>query len=247
MKRAGYLVFLILLAVAGVIVYLFTQPANQGKGGVSDKALSVELLSKAVEVVALAENGKDYRSAINGWSELLQVRPDDRDLLLNQVVTVLKWIADTNSTLNDNSETDPQKVADLEKQLQDAIGEADRIVGRLGTESKSGTSNPDQVLLETLYLETKSRTLEVEEATKLRRQAVEKLIAVLEQEPEHLFLVGKLMELEPELRNDWPEVGAKKQRNRLSRVEKRTAQLEVAHAQWSGLGGPQGQTVVGSD
>ncbi len=207
MKRAAILLGLGVLC-AGLAAWWLTRPKPNGNGeGENASTVTGGLLARAVEVVAIAENGKDYRAAISGWTELLQAMPDDRDLLLNQAVTVLKWINDTNAVLSSGSIKDPEAIAQLEKQLQEANVEADRVLQKL-TSSRSGQGEQDttQALLESELLVTRSRVVADEEGIQLRRRAAETLIAALDKNANQPLLAARLLKLSEELQLDWPEV-----------------------------------------
>ncbi|MCC6509347.1 MAG: VCBS repeat-containing protein, partial [Pirellulaceae bacterium] len=203
MRRNGVLLALGLLIGVGAALW-FVRPVKKDIAG---EAISPQMLTRAVQIVALAENGQDYRGAMAGWTELLTARPNDRDLLLNQAVTVLKWISDTNSTLSSGSVTDATKLEALQSQLQDAYAEADRVLARLVATQVSGDeATGKQVLLESVLLETRSRDQSDEQSLALRQQATEKILAALKQRPDQLWLVGRLIDLAEELQLDWPEV-----------------------------------------
>lgn len=206
MKRV---VLLLALGILGgsVLAWWLMRPDRKRDDVQSEYPVTPALLARAVEVVAIAENGKNYRAAIDGWTELLAVRPEDRDLLLNQAVTVLKWIGDTNGTLASGSIRDPEKIAQLEKQLDEANVEADRVLQSL-TKLPQGQdeNNSTQVLVECELLVTRSRVVQEEDGVQLRKQAAEKLIETLGKKGDQPLLAARLLKLAEELQIDWPEV-----------------------------------------
>lgn len=208
MKR-GVLLLGLGILTGCVLAWWLMQPKPNGGGKDAARATAItpELLAKAVEVVAIAENGKDYRRAIDGWTELLTAMPEDRDLLLNQAVTVLKWIADTNAVLSGGSIQDADKIAALEKQLQEANVEADRVLAKLiGMPKATGQQSSTQVLVESELLVTRSRVVPEDEGVQLRKQAAEKLIAAFAAQSDQPLLAARLLQLAEELQLDWPEV-----------------------------------------
>ena len=207
MKRIVLLLGLGILAGC-VLAWWLMQPKLPLVGNDPDRVAQItpELLAKAVEVVAIAENGKDYRRAIDGWTELLSAMPEDRDLLLNQAVTVLKWIADTNAVLSGGSIQEADKIAALEKQLQEANVEADRVLAKLTAIPKAtGQQSSTQVLVESELLVTRSRGVPADEGVQLRKQAAEKLIAAFDAQSDQPLLAARLLQLAEELQLDWPE------------------------------------------
>lgn len=205
MKRIVLLLALGILC--GCVLAWWLMRRDLESGSESAHHVTPKLLARAVEVVAIAENGKNYRAAIDGWTELLEARPEDRDLLLNQAVTVLKWINDTNSVLSSGSIQDQATIDKLEKQLAEANIEADRVLKKL-TEAPRGQSDQDttQVLVECELLVTRSRVVSEDEGVQLRKQAAELLIAALDKQAEQPLLAARLLKLSEELQLDWPEV-----------------------------------------
>ncbi|MGN6544912.1 MAG: FG-GAP repeat domain-containing protein, partial [Aureliella sp.] len=196
---AGVLVASVLIAVGFLI---WKQPWKT-----SGDRISPELFDRAVEVLATTENGREFRQAISGWSELLQARPDDRDLLLNQAVTVLKWIANTNSVLAGGSVTDPEEQRALAQELQDAYAEADRVLKKLALTPQADDSDRSlQALLESGLLEARARVLPYPEDIELRKAAAQKLLDALKKTPGQPLLAARLFDLAQELQADWPEV-----------------------------------------
>lgn len=206
MKRK---VLLLALGILGgcVLAWWLMQPRREPDGTTEEgKPITPELLARAVQVVAVAENGKDYRAAIDGWTELLVARPEDRDLLLNQAVTVLKWIGDTNGVLASGSIKDPERIAQLEKQLDEANAEADRVLQSLTkTPNESDEDNSTRVLIECELLVTRSRVVSEDDGIQLRKQAAEKLIESLRKKGDQPLLAARLLKLSEELQIDWPE------------------------------------------
>lgn len=206
MKRRNRLIgvglVLILIAAGGVAFWLREPPKD--KGGVTP-----QLLSRAIEVLAVTENGKQFREAITGWSELLESRPDDRALLINQAVTVLKWIANTNSALSSGTISDPTEQEALDRELQEAYSEADRVLAKLAQSApEGGQSTGQQSLLESALLESRSRVVADQAGLELRRSAAEKLLDALKSDPNQPLLAARLLGLSQELQPDWPEVAA---------------------------------------
>ena len=193
-------VVIVVILIAGVAVWLrpWQRSANQ---------VTLPLLEQAISVLAITENGRDFREAISGWSELLEARPDDRALLLNQAVTVLKWISNTNSELTSGSITDPQKERELALELQEAYAEADRILKRLAeSNAPEQTADGQQALLESALLDARARVLPYPDDIELRKSAAEKLLTALQQAPQQPLLAVRLFDLAQELQSDWPEV-----------------------------------------
>ncbi len=204
MKRILILLALGILGGCVLAWWLMRLPED---GDTSAQGVTPKLLARAVEVVAIAENGKNYRAAIDGWAELLEARPKDRDLLLNQAVTVLKWINDTNAVLTSGSIKEQATIDKLEKQLAEANLEADRVLKKL-TEEAAGQTDQDstQILVECELLVTRSRVVSEDEGVQLRKQAAERLIAALDKQAEQPLLAARLLRLSEELQLDWPEV-----------------------------------------
>lgn len=203
-RRAKQIVggVLVVTALIALAVLVWKQPWKTPRD-----RISLQLFDRAVEVLATTENGRDFRTAISGWSELLEARPDDRDLLLNQAVTVLKWIANTNSVLASGSITDPERQRALAQELQDAYAEADRVLKKLAESPQAdGASSSEQALLESGLLEARARVLPYPEDIELRKAAAEKLLDALEQTPGQPLLAARLFDLSQELQTDWPEV-----------------------------------------
>ncbi len=211
MKRTVLLLIIGILCGAVAAWWLMRPPLddpgkNRNGGNNTADNLTPALLDRAIEVVAVAENGKNYRAAIEGWTELLSSRPNDRQLLLNQAVTVLKWIFDTNGALASGNIRDPEKIAQLQQQLEQANQEADRVLDKLLKLPSSGGLDSTRVLLESELLVTRSRAVSEEEGVQLRKSAAEKLVAALKEKPDELYLAARLLKLADELQLDWPEV-----------------------------------------
>lgn len=206
--RRFFRIGLIVIAVASGGLALWLRPWQRSTDRVSRK-----LLEQAVEVLATTENGRDFRAAIAGWRELLEARPEDRDLLLNQAVTVLKWISDTSAQLASGAVADPQQERALTLDLQAAYAEADEVLNHLSQASSShinsslsNASEATATYLEAALIEARARTLPYPDDITLRKMAAEKLLAALGQAPDQPLLAMRLSELAEELQADWPEV-----------------------------------------
>ena len=103
-------VVVLLLIVGGGLWWL------SRKAKLSDQAF----LEAAIEAVAAAENGK-YDRALTLWDELLESKPGDPELLLNQSVTVLKWIDERSGDLSSGLVSDPVEQEKLRGELTQAF------------------------------------------------------------------------------------------------------------------------------
>lgn len=156
-----------------------------------------DLFKKAVETVAAAEDAR-YEQAIQGWSFLLEHRPNDESLLLNQAITALKWIDETSGLLNSGVVSEEQQL-ERKAELAKALAEADRIITLL---SRSSADNGRKAYLESAVLEAKSRQLAFPEDSAVRLQAANRLGEALVQDPAQALLACKLDDLSQELSGD---------------------------------------------
>lgn len=202
-RLVGISLFLTIVLGGACILWLNPWETAQPKGKPSRKRDLPELIAKAVEVLAITENGRDYRAAISGWSQLLEERPGDRDLLLNQAVTVLKWISETNSILASGSVTEPERLRVLAGELDEAFVQADQVLQELSESASTASKDSRQALLEAALMTAKARPYP--DDVDLRKRAAEKLLDAAENNPQPL-LASRLIDLSQELQADWPEV-----------------------------------------
>jgi hypothetical protein len=186
-----------ILVIGAAITWYFTQRQPQRK------APGIETLSQAVLVLAAAEDGQ-FREAIDGWDRLLAEFPEDRELLLNQAVTVLKWIAETNNRLTGGLITDAEQQRQTAAELEVAYKEADRILQRLAETSEAGDGL--QAYLESSLLEAQSRSLPFPQDVEVRKQAAQRLMDALQANPAQPLLAARLLDLAQDLSADFPEL-----------------------------------------
>jgi FG-GAP-like repeat len=150
----------------------------------------------AIQAVAASENGK-YDVALTLWQKLLDQQPSDPDLLLNQAVTVLKWIDETNSRLT--SVVDPDKQNSLREELSAAIEKAESTIAKV---AKLPGNDGRTALLQASFFEAKSRFVQPPEDQALRTEAAKVLIAALEKNSSQPLLACKLDDVIQELNSD---------------------------------------------
>ncbi|MFO1064742.1 MAG: VCBS repeat-containing protein [Pirellulales bacterium] len=194
LKIALLLVFLVSLAASA------WWWANQDNS--RDAKRKAELIDTAVLTVADAEDGR-YREAIQGWNKLLAAFPNDRELLSNQAVTVLKWITETNNELANGRITDEVKLKEAKDELEAAYVESDRVLKKLA----EGTAQADgrQAYLESALLEAESRRLPPPSDLDVRKRAAQKLVDELKKNPAQPLLAARLLDLALDLSADAPE------------------------------------------
>ena len=171
------LVVLLVLVVAGLWWW-------KSRAIVSPQAL----LKTAVAAVAAAENG-NYDRALTLWDELLKARPGDADLLLNQAVTVLKWIDERSGKLSSGLVSDPTEQSKLRDELTAALEKAETTIAAV---AKLPGSDERTAFLQATYFEAKSRQTPAPDDMKLRDQAVKVLIDALAVKPAQPLLACKL-------------------------------------------------------
>ncbi|MCA9193095.1 MAG: CRTAC1 family protein [Planctomycetales bacterium] len=132
-------------------------------------------LRLAIAAVASAEDGL-YDQALEQWKKLIELSPaNDTVLLLNQTVTVLKWIDETNNRLSSGLVSDENREA-MDKELDAAYEEANNIINRL---ANLQLQDSRLILLQAALLEAQARR-DVEHSQQLRLQAASLLQKQLE-------------------------------------------------------------------
>jgi len=148
-----------------------------------------EMLDLAIRAVADAEDAR-YEQAIQGWNSLLEKVPGNRELLINLAATVLKWIAESNSQLTSGAITQPDEIERQAIELERAMVEADRTVSRL---AESSDSDGRTAYLEAALLDAKS--LRQPQPNDLKRQAIDRIIQAMREDPANALLACKLDDL----------------------------------------------------
>ncbi len=176
---------LVLLFIAGGLWWWKSQVAAPQPG------VSQDTIDTAIEAVAASENGK-YDLALTLWDRLLKSEPDDADLLLNQAVTVLKWIDETSGKLSSGLIADPVEQAKLRDDLAAAITKAETTIGEV---AKLPGNDGRNALLQATFLEAKSRQLQPPEDKPIRQQAAKTLVDALAKNPAQPLLACQLDDL----------------------------------------------------
>ncbi len=178
------LALLLLIAAGGVWWW---------RNSVADNAslVSRDTINAAIEAVAASENGK-YDLALTLWDQLLQSQPGDADLLLNQAVTVLKWIDETSGKLSSGLITDPAEQAKLREELTAAFTKAESTIGKV---AKLPGSDGRTALLQATFFEAKSRQVPPPDDKPFRQQASKTLVDALAKNPAQPLLACQLDEL----------------------------------------------------
>lgn len=185
----------LVVALIAVAIALFQLPRRGGQdpdvgsGGDGAGAPATADIQTAIQAVAAAEDGK-FDQALSLWQILLKAKPDDPDLLLNQAVTGVKWIGETNSKLT--SVTDDQEREQLRKELDAAIAKASATIEQL---SKLPGSDGRNAFLQATFLEIKSRYVAPPDDETLMNDAVKVLVEGLKKDPAQPLLACKLDDL----------------------------------------------------
>ncbi len=190
---AAGILMLAVLAGFGIWWYYSNQPGIPP--GPTQAKYSPEDLSLAVEAVAAAEDA-DFARAIELWQALSDIAADDEAIRINQAVTVLKWIDETNNILSSGRIGDQAQREALERELETAYLKADEVITEL-----SGLESADYraTLLQAALLEAKARRLQYPADLELRRQAAEVLADSLSKDPAQPLLACKFDELVQEV------------------------------------------------
>ncbi len=175
----------VLLIAASGGLWWRSQIANS-RGDVSQNTLNT-----AIEAVAASENGK-YDRALTLWDDLLKSNPGDADLLLNQAVTVLKWIDESRSKLNSGKISDPAEQAKLQEELTAAFTKAEITIAEV---AKLPGSDGRTALLQAKFFEAKSLQLQPPDDKPLLQQAAKTLVDVLAKNPAQPLLACQLDDL----------------------------------------------------
>lgn len=177
---------LVLLLVAFAVgFWWFSQKPD------SQVNVSRDTTNLAIDAVAASENGK-YDRALTLWDQLLTSRPNDPDLLLNQAVTVLKWIDETSGKLSSGSIADPAEQAKLQGELTAAFAKAETTIAEV---AKLPGSDGRTALLQATFYEAKSRQVQPPDDAPLRELAAKRLIDALAINPAQPLLACKLDDL----------------------------------------------------
>ncbi|MDX1927271.1 MAG: CRTAC1 family protein, partial [Pirellulaceae bacterium] len=173
----------LVLAVSG---YWWWSNSSTSQGGVSR-----ETINTAIEAVAASENAK-YDRALTLWDELLKSRPGDADLLLNQAVTVLKWIDETSGKLNSGLISDPAEQTKLQEELNAAFTKAETTIAEV---AKLPSSDGRTALLQATFYQAKSRLVQPPDDAPLRELAAKRLVDALAKNPAQPLLACQLDDL----------------------------------------------------
>lgn len=174
---------LILILVGG----LWWRSRGTGPTGV----MSLDTINTAIDAVAASENGK-YDRALSLWDELLKSKPGDADLLLNQAVTVLKWIDETSSKLSSGLISNPDEQAKLQDELAAAFNKAEATIGEVAKLPNSGGRT---AFLQASFFDAKSRQVQPPDDEPLRHRAIKTLLDALEKNPAQPLLACQLDDL----------------------------------------------------
>ena len=185
-------VVVLLLIVGGGLWWL------SRKAKLSDQAF----LEAAIEAVAAAENGK-YDRALTLWDELLESKPGDPELLLNQSVTVLKWIDERSGDLSSGLVSDPVEQEKLRGELTQAFAKAESAIAAI---AKLPSSDVRTTFLQATFFEAKSRQAQAPDDKALRDQAIKTLTDALAKNPAQPLLACKLDVLAQESSIENPEL-----------------------------------------
>jgi FG-GAP-like repeat len=158
---------------------------------VNSRQVSPEIMNTAIEAVAASENGK-YDRALTLWDELLKSQPGDADLLLNQAVTVLKWIDETSGKLSSGVISDPAEQTKLQDELTAAFSKAEITIGEV---AKLPGSDGRTALLQATFYEAKSRQVQPPDDAPLRELAAKRLVDALAKNPAQPLLACQLDDL----------------------------------------------------
>ncbi|MCR9291927.1 MAG: CRTAC1 family protein [bacterium] len=199
-----------LVLLAGMLVFFSVQNAQkpgevenaeQAAGSDSGQSASdasdgqklspAEALELAVKTVSNAEDA-DYEVALDGWRTLVRNFPDDSVYKINEAVTVLKWIDETNNRLAGGTMEDAAERAKLESELEEAYATADAIIQRL-TEVDQGEERA--ALLQAALLEAKALRAEYPQDEQFRKDAAKILASALETDRAQPILACKLDDL----------------------------------------------------
>ncbi len=199
LSRVPLLALLFALFVIGLLIWWFDAFRGPNR---SPSDISTAEMNSAIQAVAAAENGK-YDQAIALWEELLIRFPGDPELLLNQAVTVLKWIDETSGRLSSGLVSDPTAQAKLREELAAAMDTAEATIAEV---AKLPSSDGRTAFLQAAFLEAKSRQLQYPEDQTLRNQAAQVLVDALSKNPAQPLLACKLDDLAQELAGDNAEI-----------------------------------------
>ncbi|MCA9126033.1 MAG: CRTAC1 family protein [Planctomycetales bacterium] len=141
----------------------------------------------AIEAVAATEEA-DFERARRLWSELIAVFPKDTDIIINQAVSVLKWI-DTieNSLQNDQGKLAPERREELIQEVESAYSYSEQVTDELSTLQGFDYRVP---LIRAAIVNSKAGRLSYPDDIALRKQAAEILSEALQRQPNQPLLAA---------------------------------------------------------
>ncbi len=161
------------------------------QGGKSQRTITLDTFNTAIDAVAASENGK-YDRALALWDELLKSQPGDADLLLNQAVTVLKWIDENSGKLSSGKITDPTEQTQLEEELAAAFNKAESTIAAV---TKLPGNDGRGALLQAKFFEAKASQIQPPDDEPLLKQAAEVLVQALTKNPAQPLIACELDDL----------------------------------------------------
>ena len=186
-----------LFCLSGILFWLWWDIKFSSK----DREQQV-VLDKSIEAVAAAENAK-YDRALTLWDELLKAKPGDADLLLNQAVTVLKWIDESSGRLSSGLVSDPNEQAKLRDELSAAFTKAESTIAEV---AELPGSDGRTAFLQATFLEAQARQTQPPDDQPLREQAAKTLSLALAKNAAQPLLACKLDDLVQENAGEDPEL-----------------------------------------
>lgn len=170
----------VLLTGVAITLFVFEQLRRNGGGDEPGKDDgSGELMKLTVEAVASAEDA-EFGRALGLWRQLVDLEPDNVQFQINEAVTVLKWIDETDSLLNSGQIQDSQELTRLQGELDEAYSNADSVVQKLsGIEDPTGKAK----YLQAALLEAKTLKVDFAAADQLRQEAAQLLAEELADNP----------------------------------------------------------------
>ena len=224
-SSAGRIGLLLLLLVAvGLGIWLIFRNGTNNNGGRAGNGgqtagpdeikVSQQHLKTAVQAVAAAEDA-EFERALELWRELVADYPDYSVFQVNEAVTVLKWIDETNNRLSNRSFEDQADKQRLEAELDQAYESAEIVINQL---SQMEDADPRITLLRASLLEARARRLPYPEDDAERLEAAKLLATALVADPAQPLLACKFDDLVQML----PEAGA----------ELKKQNVEALYASW---------------
>ena len=198
LSRFGAFVGLLLVLAGGIALsrIFYEREPLVPRGPVSQlpSGPSAANLDRAVQAIAESENA-NYRAAIEHWNVLLKDHPLDNELLINQSVTMLKWIEELSAQLSSGSITDAAEILQRESELAIALTGAESTVSAV--RDQLGT-DPRASYIDATLQEAKSRRLAPPQDSVLRKQAAAELAQTVDNRSSNALLACKLDDLAQE-------------------------------------------------